>query len=62
MSKGKYEKIYEELRKQFSDEEIAEGYAFPEDLSEEKRNEIEEEFRFLRLKALKEKTEEQPGI
>lgn len=59
MSKGKYEKIYEELRKQFSDEEIAEGYVFPEDLSEEERNEIEEEFRLLRLKALKERTEEQ---
>ncbi len=56
---SKYEKIYKELSKQFSDEEIVERYVIPEDLSEEERQEIEEEFRALRLKSLKERTEEQ---
>lgn len=56
---NKYEKIYKELRKQFSDEEIVERYVIPEDLSNQERREIEEEFRKLRLKSLKERTEEQ---
>ncbi|MCB9290570.1 MAG: helix-turn-helix domain-containing protein [Lewinellaceae bacterium] len=56
---NKYEKIYKELRKQFSDEEIVERYVFPDDLSEQERKEIEDEFRKLRLKTLKERTEKQ---
>ena len=54
-----YEKVYKELRKQFSDEEIVERYVFPDDLSEQEKKEIEEEFRELRLKSLKERTEGQ---
>ena len=54
-----YDKIYKELRKQFSDEEIVERYVIPEGLSEQEREEIEAEFRKLRLKSLRERTEKQ---
>ncbi|MBK9488623.1 MAG: hypothetical protein IPO07_07400 [Haliscomenobacter sp.] len=53
------EKIYRELSKQFTDQEIVEGYVFPADLDELEKETIEAEFRALRLKALKESTEEQ---
>ena len=53
------EKIYLELSKQFTDQEIVEGYVFPADLDELEKETIEAEFRALRLKALKESTEEQ---
>ncbi len=56
---SKYEKIYEELNKQFSAQEIAGRYVFPGDLNEQEKQEIEKEFRELRLKSLKERTEEQ---
>lgn len=56
---NKHEKIYEELTKQFSVEEIAGQYVFPSDLNEKEKQEIEKEFKALRLKALKERTEEQ---
>ncbi len=53
------ENIYRELSKQFTDQEIVEGYVFPADLEEQEKEAIEAEFRALRLKALKESTEEQ---
>ena len=53
------ENIYRELSKQFTDQEIVEGYVFPVDLDEQEKEAIEAEFRVLRLKALKESTEEQ---
>ncbi len=53
------EDIYRELSKQFTDQEIVEGYVFPVDLEEQEKEAIETEFRALRLKALKESTEEQ---
>jgi transcriptional regulator with XRE-family HTH domain len=56
---SKYEKIYQDLRKEFSDEEIVSGYVFPDDLDQKEKEEIEEEFRKIRLKALRERTEEQ---
>lgn len=56
---SKYEKIYQQLREEFSDEEIAAGYVFPDDLDQKEKEEIEEEFKKLRLKALRERTEEQ---
>jgi plasmid maintenance system antidote protein VapI len=56
---NKQESIYTRLRQQFSDEEIVEGYVFSDDLSVEEKNSIEEEFRQLRLAALKDRTEEQ---
>lgn len=54
-----YEKIYQHLREEFSDEEIAAGYVFPDDLDQKEKEEIEAEFKKLRLKALRERTEEQ---
>lgn len=56
---SKYEEIYQQLREEFSDEEIAAGYVFPDDLDQSEKEEIEEEFKKLRLKALRERTEEQ---
>lgn len=56
---NKYEKIYQQLREEFSDEEIAAGYIFPDDLDQKEKEEIEREFKKLRLKALRERTEEQ---
>lgn len=56
---SKYEKIYQQLQEEFSDEEIATGYVFPEDLDQKEKEEIEGEFKKLRLKALRERTEEQ---
>lgn len=53
------EDIYRELSKQFTDQEIVEGYVFPADLEGQEKEAIEAEFRALRLKALKESTEEQ---
>lgn len=56
---SKYEKIYRHLREEFSDEEIAAGYVFPDDLDQGEKEEIESEFQKLRLRALRERTEEQ---
>lgn len=55
----KYEKIYQHLREEFSDEEIADSYVFPDDLDQKEKAEIEDEFKKLRLKSLRERTEEQ---
>ena len=38
---SKYEKIYQRLREEFSDEEIAAGYVFPDDLGQKEKEEIE---------------------
>lgn len=56
---SKHQEKYQYLRKEFSDEEIADGYVFPDDLEQKERDEIEEEFRKMRSKALRERTEEQ---
>jgi plasmid maintenance system antidote protein VapI len=53
------EKLYRELSEQFTDQELVEGYVFPADLEEQEKEAIEAEFRALRFKALKERTEEQ---
>lgn len=56
---SKHENIYAELKKQFSDKEIADRYVLPDDLSEQEKKEIEEKFKEQRLILLKERTEEQ---
>lgn len=56
---SKYKKIYQHLREEFSDEEIAAGYIFPDDLNQKEKEEIDAEFKKLRFKALRERTEEQ---
>jgi len=55
----KYEKIYNRLKRDFSDEEIVERYVIPDDLSEEEQQQLEEEIKNKRFKLLKERTEKQ---
>jgi len=55
----KYEKIYKELRKQYTDEEIAESMLIPKDLTPEELQKANEELLAFRFKLLKEQTEEQ---
>lgn len=55
----KYEKIYKELRKKYTDEEIADSMLIPEDLTEEEQQKANEEIRAFRFKLLRERTEEQ---
>jgi len=55
----KYEKIYKELRKQYTDEEIAESMLIPQDLTAEEAKKANEELLAYRFKLLKEQTEEQ---
>ena len=54
----KYEKIYQELRKKYTDEEIAESMLIPADLTKEEREEADREMRALRMEKLRSMTEE----
>jgi hypothetical protein len=54
-----YNKIYEELRKTYSDKEIAEGYMIPETLSKEEQQSSDEAFRQKRFELLNSRTEKQ---
>ena len=56
---GKYEKIYQKLRKTLTDEEIADSMLIPPDLTAEEKNKADAELRALRFKLLNEMTEEQ---
>ena len=56
---NKYEKIYQELRKQYTDEEIADSLLIPADLTEEERQQADAELRAFRMKLLQERTEDQ---
>ncbi len=58
MSKLK-EPTYEDLRKELSDEEIAESFVFRSAMTAEERNQADEEFRKLRFERLKEMSDEQ---
>lgn len=53
----KSEKIYKELRKKYTDEEIVEGFVFNEDLDPEEQKKVEEEFRKIRMEMLKNMSE-----
>ena len=53
------DKLYKKIKEEFSNEEIVERYVFPDDLSKEEREEVEKEFRQIRMKSLKERTESQ---
>jgi len=55
----KYEKIYKELRKKYTNEEIAESMLIPQDLTEEEKKIADEEIREFRFRILREQTEEQ---
>jgi len=55
---SKYEKIYKQLRKKYTDEEIADSMLIPKDLTDAQRKKADEEFLAFRMKLLKEQTEE----
>lgn len=54
----KYEKIYNELRKKYTDKEIAESMLIPEDLSPKEKKKADEQLIAFRFKILKEQTED----
>jgi plasmid maintenance system antidote protein VapI len=55
----KYDKIYQKLKKKFTDEEIVDAAIIPADLSEEEHKKAQEEIGALRMKMLKETSEEE---
>ncbi|MGK0365807.1 MAG: plasmid maintenance system antidote protein VapI [Saprospiraceae bacterium] len=55
----KFEKVYHELSKQYTDEEIAESMLIPKDLTPEEQKKADEELLAFRFKILKEQTEEE---
>lgn len=59
MKKNKKEKIYEDLNKKFTDEELADSYIFSVDLPKEEQKKEDEEFLKLRIERLKSMTEEE---
>lgn len=56
---SRYEKIYQKLKEQYTDEEIADSMLIPADLSDEEKEEGNKELRAFRLKLLSDMTEEQ---
>lgn len=54
----KYEEIYQELRKKYTDEEIAESMLIPADLSKEEQEEADRQMRAIRMERLRSMTEE----
>lgn len=56
---NKYDKIYQKLREQYTDEEIADSMLIPADLSEEEKEKGANELRAFRLRILSEMTEDQ---
>lgn len=55
----KYDKVYQKLKQKFTNEEIADAAIIPADLSEEEHRKAQEEMRVLRMKMLKETSEEE---
>lgn len=55
----KFEKIYQELSKKYSDKEIAESMLIPEDLTSEEQKIADDELKEIRFRLLRERTEEQ---
>ncbi len=58
MTKAK-EPTYEDLRKELSDEEIAESFVFRSTMTAEEKKQADEEFRKLRFERLKEMSDDQ---
>jgi hypothetical protein len=56
---SKYEEIYQKLRKEYSDEEIADAMLIPADLTPEEEVQANKELKAFRFKLLAEMTEEQ---
>ena len=55
----KYSKIYRQLKKRYTDEEIVDSMLIPEDLTESEKETLATEMKEIRLKSLRETTEEQ---
>ncbi len=54
----KYDKIYQELRKKYTDEEIAESMMIPADLTKEEKEESDKEIREYRMNLLRNMSDE----
>ncbi len=54
-----HNKTYKELQKQFTDEEIADGYMIPATLTDKEKEESDKEMRRIRFERLANQTEEQ---
>ena len=54
----KYDKIYQELKKKYTDKEIADSMMIPADLTKEEKQQAHKEIKEFRLKLLSETTEE----
>jgi len=54
-----YDKVYQELKKKYTDEEIADSMLIPKDHSEEENKRIQKEFGVLRMKLRAERTPEE---
>ncbi|MEM7575528.1 MAG: hypothetical protein AAF433_21670 [Bacteroidota bacterium] len=59
MRKNNKEKLYEDLNKKYTDEELIDSYIFSVDLPKEEQKKIDEEFIRLRFERLKSMTEEE---
>lgn len=55
----KYSKIYQQLRKKYTDEEIVDSMLIPEDLTEKEKESLAKEMREIRLKKLSQTTDNQ---
>ena len=56
---GNKQKIYDQLKKQYSDEEIADAHIIGEELTNEEQAAANEEMRQVRMEKLKNQTEAQ---
>ncbi|MEL6866535.1 MAG: hypothetical protein AAFP19_19070, partial [Bacteroidota bacterium] len=54
----KYSKLYQKLKKQFSDEEIVDSTFIPADLTSKEKDKLDKEMKEIRLQSLRETTEE----
>ncbi|MBL7794026.1 MAG: hypothetical protein JNK77_16985 [Saprospiraceae bacterium] len=54
----KSEEIYQKLKEQYSDQEIADSMLIPADLTEKEKQTLAEEMKAIRMQKLREMTEE----
>ena len=54
-----YKRMYEKLRKQYTDKELAEAFVFPPDMDEEEKKKADEEFWEFRRKQMLNRTSEE---
>lgn len=54
----KYDEIYQKLKEKYTDEEIADAMLIPADLTEKERAELAQEMKEIRMRKLREMTEE----